>query len=313
VSLETLRPGSGHPDRRGILEALGAATLFGLSMPAIKPLAETSSPLLMTGLLYSGAAFGLFGLLVARHLGGRRGARPSGAGLRFPDLPWLAGSILFGGILAPVLLVSGLAVLPASEVSLLLNLEIVFTVAIAAGIVREEVDRRAGFGIALTLAGALALSWTGSAGFAHRPAALLVAGACLSWALDNNLMRRIAASDPITVATVKSAVAGLVNIGVALARGAALPSAGGMGWILLVGFLGYGLSLTLFIGALRRIGTAKTGGVFATAPFVGALASVVWRRDPIGVPLVAAAVLMAGGLSLLMSERRTPPRLSARR
>ena len=292
------------PARRGVVEAIGAATLFGLSTPAVKPLAGTVSPILLAGLLYGGSALGLIALLIARRLSGTL-VKESPIGKA--DLPWLAGSSLTGGLLAPILLFAGLASLPASEASLLLNLEVAFTVAIAVFIVKEPVGRQVAIGLALIVAGGVVLSRGGRPGSGDGAAALLVAAACLSWAVDTNLMRRIAASDPMAIAAAKSAVGGAFNVALALAQGATLPSPRAIGWVLCVGFVGYGLSLTLFVAALRSLGAARTGAFFATAPFAGAIASVLWFHEPMGTPILAAAILMAVGVFLLAREHQDLP------
>lgn len=283
--------------RNGIAMALGAAFLFGLSMPGAKRLLGEAPPVLVAGLLYCGSAMGLSIVLMLFR------ARASEARLGLRDLPWLAGAILTGGVVGPVLLMWGLRATAASEASLLLNLEAVFTVALARLVFRESLGNRVAIGMSLIIAGGILLSSAGAAGFALSPASLAIGAACLCWAIDNNLTQRVSAADPLLITALKSAVAGSVNVGIALATGTGLPSMGTVVGATLVGFLGYGLSLSLFVAALRHLGTARTGTYFAVAPFVGAVASVSWLDEPLRPALAGAAILMGVGTWLQATER----------
>jgi drug/metabolite transporter (DMT)-like permease len=279
--------------------ALLSAALFGASTPAAKALLGALSPWLLAGLLYLGSGLGL-GLALA----GRRLLRLGGgeAPLRAPDLPWLAGAVLSGGVAGPVLLMAGLARTTASTAALLLNLEGLATMSLAWVVFRENVDRRLMLGASAILAGALLLSWNGALVGGLQPGALLIAGACVAWGVDNNLTRKISAADPLQIAAIKGGVAGLVNVTIGLVLGAALPPPGAVAWAGLVGLLGYGVSLMCFILALRHLGAARTGAYFSTAPFVGAVLSLAMFGDPVTPWLFAAAALMALGVWLHLTE-----------
>ena len=287
---------------RGILNALAAAVLFGASTPIAKILVEQMPPVLLAGLLYAGSGVGLcIGLLLRRLL---RSAEAPG-GFAFPrgeDLKWLAGAVLFGGVLGPVLLMLGLSSTPASASALLLNLEGVFTALLAWFVFRENFDRRIAAGMALIVGGGLVLSWT-SGSMALSSGALLVVGACLCWAVDNNLTRKVSAGDATAIACVKGLIAGFVNIGVALLFGAAIPSWSAIAAAAAVGFTGYGISLTLFVLALRDLGAARTGAYFSIAPFFGAALAIVMNGEAVTVQLLIAGTLMAIGVWLHISER----------
>src|SRR5439155_26984435 len=169
--------------------------------------------------------------------------RAGGAGmwdeapLRRGDLPWLALIVLSGGVVAPVLLMLGLAATTASAASLLLNLEGLATMAIAWLMFRENVDRRLLLGAAAILGGVVVLSWQGGpSGFGWGTAA--IAGACLAWGIDNNLTRKLSAADPVQIALIKGLSAGAVNLALAAAAGAQLPAALAIGGAGLIGFLG---------------------------------------------------------------------------
>jgi drug/metabolite transporter (DMT)-like permease len=226
----------------------------------------------------------------------------SEARLSKQDLPWLVGAIFFGGVLGPVLLMSGLLYTPASTVSLLLNLEGVFTALLAWFVFRENFDRRIAIGMGLIVTGGMVLGWS-SGGFVFPVHSLAVAGACFCWGIDNNLTQRVSGSDPFQIAAYKGAVAGAVNVTLALLLGANIPAFAIIGNALLLGFFGYGLSLALFVYSLRHIGTARTGAYFSLAPFVGAVVSLFMLSEPLSVRLLIAGSFMGIGVWLHLTEK----------
>lgn len=289
-------------NRWPIAGALAAAALFGASTPAAKVLGVDLNPFALAGLLYSGSGIGLGIGLLARRVTGRTvplGIPPSG-------LPWLAAAVLAGGVVAPALLMFGLAHTQATVASLMLNLEGVFTALIAWFVFRENFDRRIALGMALITAGGVLLALDPGA-LRLDGAAVLVAGACLFWALDNNLTRRISSGDALAIAAIKGCVAGGTNLAMAAANGAALPSAAASLEAMGIGFAGYGLSLVLFVVSLRELGTARTGAYFSTAPFVGVTLGILVLGEPASVGFWAAAALMASGVWLHFSERHEHP------
>ena len=278
----------------GIAAALGAALLFGASTPLAKLLLGAVSPWMLAALLYLGSGLGL-GIyrLIARS-----------APVRLPphQLPWLVGAIASGGIVGPLLLLLGLAHMPASGAALLLNAESVFTALLAWFAFRENVDRRIALGMAAIVAGALILSWPGSPAFAGALPALAVLGACFAWGLDNNLTRKLALQVASWLAMVKGWAAGSTNLVLAFSLGQHLPATGELAAALLLGFLAYGVSLTLFVTGLRHLGSARTGAYFSVAPFFGALLAVL-LGDAYHWQLGAAGLLMAWGVWLHLTER----------
>jgi drug/metabolite transporter (DMT)-like permease len=283
----------------GPVVALAAALLFGLSAPAAKLLVAVADPWLLAGLLYlaSGVGLGLY------RFGRRRLGRPAEAALTRHDLPWLAVAIVTGGVVGPVLMLFGLASGSATQSALLLNLEGVFTALLAWFVWHEAFDRRIAAGMVAIALGALVLAWDPAAPLALDAAGALVMGACLAWAVDNNVTRRIAASDAVQIAACKGVVAGAVNLVIALAGGAALSGAGVLAAAAIVGVLGYGSSLVLFVRALRDLGTARTAAYFSTAPFIGAVAGLVVLEEPVSSRLLGGGVLMAAGVWLHLRER----------
>ena len=195
----------------GVPLALGAAVLFGASTPFSKLLLGSVNPWLLAGILYLGAGIGLSIFLLVR---AAASDATTESPLKLRDLPWLSAVVAAGGVAGPVLLMFGLSMTDASSASLLLNLEGVATMVIAWIVFRENVDRRLLLGAAAILAGAVLLSWSGE-GFHLGWGSILIAGACLAWGIDNNLARKLSASDPVQIAAVKGLVAGAVNTGLA--------------------------------------------------------------------------------------------------
>jgi drug/metabolite transporter (DMT)-like permease len=281
--------------RHGGLLAIAAALLFGLSTPAAKSIVGEVPPLLLAGLLYLGSGLGL-GVFVL--FGHKRGGQ-----LTWSDLPWLVVAVVFGGGLGPALLMAGLTRTTGSAASLLLTLEGVFTALIAWVVFREPFNRRIGLGMAAIFAGAVLLAVQGPTGHAGMLGAAGVAGACLCWAIDNNFTSKIADADALAIAAIKGAVAGSANTALALVVGRnALPAPSVTAAAALVGFFGYGVSLVLFVLALREIGAARTGAYFSTAPFIGALVGLLALSEPLTVALAAAGLLMGFGVYLHLTE-----------
>ena len=286
--------------RTAITYALLSAALFGASTPFAKQLLGQLPPVLLAGVLYLGSGLGLLAWLVVRQAL-RRG--DGGLSLAASDYPWLGGAIAAGGVLAPVLLVSGLARTDAAAASLLLNLEAVLTAAIAWVVFQENVDRRVFLGMAAIVAGGVLLSWQEVPRGGSLAGPLLVAGACVAWAVDNNLTRRVSGGDAAAIACLKGLVAGSVNVVLAWLLGASVPSLQGLTAAAVVGFLGYGVSLALFIVALRHLGTARTGAYFSVAPFFGAALALVLLDERATMLFWIAAALMALGVRLHLTER----------
>jgi drug/metabolite transporter (DMT)-like permease len=284
----------------GVLFALFSAALFGASTPLSKILLGDLNPVLLAGLLYLSSGCGLTIWRLLRRLFCAADAHE--ASLKSEDLPWLAGAVLAGGVIGPALLMIGLVHTPASSASLLLNLEGVFTATLAWFVYKESFDRRIASGMVAIVAGGLLLSWTGKPELNAAWGNLSIIGACFAWGIDNNLTRKVSATDPTQIAAIKGFIAGAVNLAIALMVGARIPGAFAVAFASLVGFLGYGVSLSLFILALRHIGTARTGAYFSSAPFVGAVVSILVLGDKITTNLIAAAALMGLGVWLHLTE-----------
>jgi drug/metabolite transporter (DMT)-like permease len=290
-------------NRTAIVYALVSAALFGASTPLAKLLVGEMAPLVLAGILYLGSGLGLLAWHLARRTRGRV------ARLARADLPWLAGAIAAGGVAGPALLMYGLAQTEGSTASLLLNLEGVFTAALAWIIFRENAGRRVFLGMAAIVAGGMVLSWAELPRTGGIAGPLLVAAACLAWGIDNNLTRRVSGGDAVVVAGAKGLVAGAVNLALGLIQGANLPGAGTALAAAALGLFGYGISLVLFVIALRHLGTARTGAYFSVAPFFGALLSLLVLQESTSTAFWIAAGLMALGVWLHLTERHEHPHL----
>jgi drug/metabolite transporter (DMT)-like permease len=288
-------------NRHAVVLAFMSAALFGVSTPAAKVLLGSIDPAVLAGLLYCGAGLGV---AIVRRLGrsvvSRSDAPEVALGRR--ELPWLAGAIVTGGILGPILLMTGLTRTDAATASLLLTLEGVATALMAWFIFHENFDRRIAVGMACLAAGAIALSWSGQPSLSALLGPIAIVGACIAWGLDNNLTRKVSLADPLQIVEIKGLIAGPVNLVLGLIAGGQIPGMTASLLAGLVGFLGYGVSLVLFVFALRHLGTARTGAYFSTAPFLGAIAALAFLQEPFTGQLALAGVLMGFGVWLHLSE-----------
>jgi drug/metabolite transporter (DMT)-like permease len=283
---------------RGPAYGLLAAALFGATMPLAKALTATAGPTALAGLLYLGAG-------TALSLGVKRRQAEAEAPIRRSDLGNLAGIILAGGMAGPVLMLIGLARVSGVAGALLLNLEAAFTILVAVLFFGEHLGGREMLAACAIVAGAALLAMTGGAVVVAGTTigVVALAGACLAWALDNNLTQRLSVRDPVGIVRVKTLAAGGANLLLAAAIGDRFPSAAGAGAALLVGALAYGASIVLATYALRAMGAARQAAYFATAPFFGAALAVPILGERLGIPDLCAGAVMAAGVMLLMRER----------
>ena len=282
--------------RRGVLLAIAAALAFGATTPIV---AWASRGTFATAaLLYGGAAFAA---VVLRLI-----ARPNGEALRRSDAPRVALVAIFGAAAGPALLVFGLARIGATDGSLLLNLEAVFTVLLARAVYRETINRRVIAAMTAMVAGGALLVGSLDARWSI-VGALAIAGATLCWALDNTLTRPLAEREPLGVVAAKGALGATLTTLAALVAGESLPPLRETLALLACGATGYGLSLRLYLLAQRAIGAARTGSVFALAPFVGAAIAVALGDRALNAPLAGAAALFALGVVLHVTERHRHP------
>lgn len=274
--------------RSGVRNCALAALLFGASTPAASVIAQDMKPLALAGLLYLGAALAVCPWWIV--------SRPDRGALR-RDRGLLAWAIVAGGAVGPALLTAGLVDTPAATASLLLNMELVVTIVLAAALFREHLGRNMILAaILVTTAGALLVWDPGATLSVH---ALLIIGACGCWGLDNSVTSRIDQISPQHVTFLKGIVAGTVN----LCLGLIVTGLGGVGgWsvlgALVIGALGHGASITLWVRGAQQLGAARGQVIFATAPFLGAVIAWIGLTDPIELVQVVAMVVAAIGAAL---------------
>jgi len=284
-----------NPQRRGLVAGLLAAVFFGLSAPLISVISGEASPLMIAALLYAGAALAL---LVVRAAVGRQQAETP---VQRRDLAPLMGLTVLGGIVGPVCLVQGLTLLSAGSASLLLNLEAVFTMLIAVLIGREHLSRNGLIAAGLIVAGAVFLS-EGSLGGTTVQGGLLIGAACLAWGIDNNLSQRLSLRNPLQISLLKALGASVPTLLLAMGLGQQFPPGPGLLTALAIGAVGYGLSIWLDLLALRELGAAREAVVFATAPFVGVVFSVLVLREAFTIHQALASLLMMVGVGVLLRD-----------
>lgn len=282
-----------------VVQALLAAFLFGASAPLSKLLLGETSPVLLAALLYLGSGFGL---LCVKLMEKTVQYEQKEARLARSDWPWLVGAILAGGVIAPIMLMISLRHAPAATASLLLNFEGVATTLIAAIVFKEAIGRRAWWAIGLITLASILLSTNFTKQWGFSLSALGILAACVMWGVDNNLTRNISAKDPLVIVTVKGLAAGLVSLIIAVALGNTFPSPGVILLALLLGSLSYGLSIFLFVHAMRGLGAGRTSALFGTAPLAGILLSFLIFREIPGIFFFIALLVIASGAYILLRE-----------
>ncbi|MBL8132830.1 MAG: DMT family transporter [Anaerolineae bacterium] len=282
-------------------QALLAAVLFGASAPLAKVLLGQVEPVFLASFLYLGSGFGVLLFRIAAAL--RSPGQAQEARLSRSDFRWLTGAVAAGGVLAPILLLFSLRETPASTASLLLNFEGVATAFIAAVVFKEAMSRRALWAILAVTLGSILLSWDASGDWGISLGALGVVGACALWGIDNNLTRNIAAKDPLTIVLVKGLGAGTVSFILALLLGNRLPALPVILGAMILGSLSYGLSIALFIRAMRGLGAARTSAVFGTAPLAGVALSFAMFQETVTLSFAGALLLMMAAMAMLLTEQ----------
>ncbi len=286
-----------------MFQALLAAVLFGASAPLAKLLLGAMEPVPLAAFLYIGSGVGLLLFRGLRGMGGRSAGVEARMGKA--DLPWLAGAVLVGGVAAPIVLMFSLRDTPAATASLLLNFEGVATTLIAALWFKEAIGRRVWLAVAFVTAASILLSWNANGQWGISAGAAGVLGACVLWGMDNNFTRNISAKDPLAIVSVKGIGAGGFSLVLALIFHNRLPSPGAALGAMLLGSVSYGLSIVLFILAMRSLGAARTSALYGTAPFAGALLSLAVFRETPGILFYPSLPVMIAGAVLLLGEKHT--------
>ncbi|MEP7291580.1 MAG: DMT family transporter [Chloroflexota bacterium] len=283
-----------------MLQALLAAALFGASAPLAKLLLGEIEPIMLAAFLYLGCGIGVF---LYKTL--QPSSADAEAQISRSDWKWLAGSVFAGGVAAPILLLISLQSTPASTASLLLNFEGVATTLIAVLVFKEAVSRYAIWAIVCVTVASILLSWDVTGQWGISLGALGVLSACVFWGIDNNVTRNISAKDPLMIVMVKGLGAGSFSLILALILGNPFPSITFVLGAMLLGSLSYGLSIVLFIRAMRGLGAARTSALFGTAPLVGVALSFLLFRETLTLFFIVALPLMIIAAWLLFSEQHS--------
>ncbi|MCX5800059.1 MAG: EamA family transporter [Candidatus Eisenbacteria bacterium] len=282
------------------LYALLAAALFGASAPFAKLLLRSLQPLQLSGLLYLGSGLGLLLFRLSQRF--LAGPDRRQAALRRDDVGWLVGAVICGGLLAPAVLMYSLSSTPAAVASLLLNFEAVSTTFIAAVFFKEQAGRRLWLAVAVITIGSLILTVDRGAALGLSFGSLGVLTACFLWGIDNNLTRHISGKDPVMIVVIKGLGAGSFALALSFWTGSSLTSYSTAFLAMLLGCLSYGVSLLLFILALRDLGSSRASALFGTAPFLGALVSFITFRYLPSVQFLISVPVMLLGAFLLLRE-----------
>ena len=282
------------PALRGGLLALLAATLFGLSTPLVQRFGQGLGAFSTAALLYAGAAFVALWMRQPVELEAK---------LHRSDLPRLLAMAGFGAVIGPVALAWGLQRTSGASASLMLTLEALFTVVLAWRLYGESMDKRVATAMLLLLAGGIALvADQGLAGNTQLLGLLAVLVATAAWGLDNTLSRGVADRDPAQVVIIKSALGASASTTLAVLFGESTPALTSALALIAVGAVGYGLSLRFYLLAQRAFGAARTGSVFAFAPFIGAMGAFALGDRSMGWIMLIAGLLMLAGVALHLLE-----------
>ena len=283
-----------RPALRGTVLALISALAFGLATPLVQRFGRGVGSFATAALLYAGAA--------AVGLASRSRGE---AQLRRVHLGRVLAVAVLGAGLAPAALAWGLARTSGTAASLMLNLEAVFTIALARVIYGEHVGRRVVVAAGLLVVGGALLVFdhgTADGGVPRAIGLVAVAGASLGWALDNALAKPLSELDPAAVVAAKASVGAALSTCVALALGESWPSLASLLGLVVVGATGYGVSLRLYLKAQRELGAGRTASVFASAPFCGA--ALAWALgERAGPTAIVAGAVMIAGLVIHLTER----------
>jgi drug/metabolite transporter (DMT)-like permease len=286
-----------------MVQAILAAMLFGASAPLSKILLGSIEPIPLTSFLYLGSGTGLLLFQAISSL--IRKKSQIEAPLTVSDIPWLTGAVMFGGVIAPIILMFSLRVTPASTSSLLLNFEGVATTVIAVLFFKESAGKRVWTAVLLITCACVLLSWDFSNKWGLSIGALGIISACLCWGIDNNLTRNISSKNPFLIVTIKGFGAGLFSLILSFMLGNTLPDIKVILMAMLLGCFSYGLSIVLFVLAMRNMGSARTSALFGTAPFIGTILSFLLYNDKPGILFAAALPVMILGAALLLKENHS--------
>ncbi len=279
---------------KAILYALLAAAFYAINVPFSKLLLSAVAPTTMAALLYLGAGIGV-GILAIFNRSSKAER------LTRSDLPYVIGMIVLD-IAAPIFLMMGLNYGSSSSAALLGNFEIVATTIIALLLFKELVSRRLWLAIALITLASILLSFDGAESFSLSTGSLFVILATTCWGLENNCTRSISSKSTYEIVILKGIFSGLGSLAIARFQGEAIPSVQYILLALLLGFVAYGLSIFLYVRAQNTLGAARTSAYYAINPFIGALLSFAFMREPLSSTYIAALLIMIAGTALVVLD-----------
>ncbi len=284
-----------------IVMVLLASILFGASAPITKILLGEIEPIPLAALLYGGSGIGL---LIFQFVNSMiKKEKIAEAPLKKKDFIWLSGAIVAGGIIAPIILLSGLKITPASTASLLLNFEGVATTIIAIVFFKENVGKQLLSAVALITIASVLLSWDFKNQWGLSIGALGIILACICWGIDNNFTRNISSKNPFSIVSIKGVASGLVSFMLSIILKSKMPDLKITVIAMVIGFFCYGLSIVLYVFAMRDLGSARTSALYGSAPFVGSILSFILLGDiPGNMFFIAAPIMLIGAILLLKEE-----------
>ncbi|MGB4659060.1 MAG: DMT family transporter [Mobilitalea sp.] len=286
-------------NQRSVIYAILAATLYALSSPCAKLLLRVVPVTMMAAFLYLGAGIGMGVIGIMYHISGKQRGEDK---LTVKETPYIIAMIVLD-ILAPILLMAGLARTTAANASLLNNFEIVATSLIAFIIFKEVISKRLWIAIFLVTASCMLLSFEDIGSFSFSYGSLFVLVACICWGFENNCTRKLSKKDPLQIVVIKGLCSGTGSLLIAVIIGESIPKVGFIFLILLLGFFAYGLSIYFYVMGQRYLGAAKTSTFYAVAPFLGAVMSLVIFREMPGVTFLIAVVIMMIGAYYAATDR----------
>jgi drug/metabolite transporter (DMT)-like permease len=283
-----------------VIAVVTAAVLFGITTPVLKLLLFTMSPVFLVALLSLGAWSGMLCWLVVRQ---PFFSTPVFTSIHGKDWYWLAGTVATGGLIAPLLQFTCLNITPAAPAALLLNFEIVATVRIAYLVFHEPINRGTGIALVVIVLASVLLSWSGESAVDFSLGAMGILVSCFLWGMDNNFMGRISSFQPGLIVVIRGLCGGSIAWILVFFLHEPFP-----GWIpvicaLITGFLSFGAGLLMLIKALRVMGAAQAGAVYATAPFIGCISSLILFSDPLNNQFwIALPLFIVGALIIIRKQ-----------
>lgn len=278
--------------------AIFAAALYAINVPLSKVLLNYVDPTMMASFLYLGAGIGLFLFGIVEKLIGKGEKKEP---LTKKELPYTIAMVILD-IVAPILLMLGIARTNSANVSLLNNFEIVATSIIALVVFKEVISKKLWFAIFLVTIASIVLTFEGHGSFVFNRGSLFVLGACLCWGFENNCTKMISNKSSVEIVVIKGSFSGLGSLIVALLLGESIPAVKWLFCVLILGFVAYGLSINFYIMAQKDLGAAKTSAYYSVAPFLGVAFSMVLLKERPSLQFFVALIIMIFSTVLMVKD-----------